>query len=88
MPPRQEMLRSQQIAMPFLGIVFAPSTQPSGSELAAPSFAGHIDCAASSPTGHNVMEVVEIFPSLCHAVEQPSGACTAHCIPSMMGDST
>lgn len=40
----------------------ALSTQPSGSGFAAPSFAGHIDYAASSPTGHNVMEVVEIFP--------------------------
>lgn len=48
MPPRQETLRSQQIAMPFLGVLFAPGTQPSGSELAAPSFAGHIDHAAPS----------------------------------------
>lgn len=47
--PRQETLRSRQAAMPFLGILFAPGTQPSGSELAAPSFAGHINYAAPSP---------------------------------------
>ena len=82
MPPRQEMLRSRQIAMPFLGVLFAPGTQPSGSELAAPSFAGHVDYAAPSLPGHDVMEVAEIFPALCPAIEQPSGACTAQ------GDST
>lgn len=74
--------------MPFPGVLFAPGTQPSGSELAAPSFAGHIDYAAPSSPGHDVMEVVEIFPALCHATEQPLGACTAQCIPSAMGDST